>query len=183
MKTVEKEIDARERASVSVCPVKKQRREYPTAAALFSNNSSPACSYCDQPHSSSSCQTITDLGRRKQILMKSGRCFVCLKKGHISKDCRHHMDVTVVGKDIILAFADHPNHLSKTLLRAPNISYPVNKVTTLLRLLVHRHRRSIQPSSLLYYPCTSVPEPLCWHRQQELKSSNLTNPITPWMSE
>ena len=98
MKTVEKEIDARERASVSVCPAKKQSREYPTAAALFSNNSSPACSYCDQPHSSSSCQTITDLGRRKQILMKSGRCFVCLKKGHISKDCRSSRGCYSCGK-------------------------------------------------------------------------------------
>ena len=82
MKSVEKEIDARERAPVSVCsPVKKQSRDYPTAAAVFANNSSPTCSYCDQSHSSSSCQTITDLGRRKQILMKSGWCFVCLKEG------------------------------------------------------------------------------------------------------
>ena len=110
MKTVEKEIDARERASVSVCPVKKQSRKYPTAAATY-------------------------------------------------------------------------NHPSKTFLRAPNISHPVDKVTTLLRLLIHRHRRPIQLSPLLYYPCTSVPEPLCCYRQQELKSSNLTNPLTPWMSE
>ena len=99
MKAVEREIAARELASISVCsPVKKQSREYPTAAALFSNNSAPVCSYCDQPHSSSSCQMITDLGRRKQILMRSGRCFVCLKKGHISKECRSPRGCSSCGK-------------------------------------------------------------------------------------
>ena len=73
----------------------KQSREYPAAAALFSNNSSPACSYCDQPHSSSSCQMMTNHRRRKQILMKSGGCFVCLKncrssRGYYSCGKRYH---------------------------------------------------------------------------------------------
>ena len=90
MKIVEKEISARERATVTVTsPVKKQPREGPvTASALLSNNSSIACSFCSQPHPSSDCGSVTDVGERKRILVKAGRCYNCLKKGHIGRDCR-----------------------------------------------------------------------------------------------
>ena len=45
------------------------------------------CSYCRQGHPSSSCTTITDLGQRKTILKGTGRCFMCLKRYHLSHDC------------------------------------------------------------------------------------------------
>ena len=92
MKIVEKEISARERATATVSvtsPVKKQPREGSvTASALLSNNSSIACSFCSQPHPSSDCGSVTDVGERKWILVKAGRCYNCLKKGHIGRDCR-----------------------------------------------------------------------------------------------
>ena len=92
MKIVEKEISARERATATVTvtsPVKKQPRECSvTASALLSNNSSFACSFCSQPHPSSDCGSVTDVGERKRILVKAGRCYNCLKKGHIGRDCR-----------------------------------------------------------------------------------------------
>ena len=31
---------------------------------------------------------MTQVDARKQILRSSGRCFICLRKGHISRDCR-----------------------------------------------------------------------------------------------
>ena len=92
MKIVEREISARERATATVTvtsPVKKQPREGSvTASALLSNNSSIACSFCSQPHPSSDCGSVTDVGERKQILVKARRCYNCLKKGHIGRDCR-----------------------------------------------------------------------------------------------
>ena len=92
MKIVEKEISVRERATATVTvtsPVKKQPREGSvTASALLSNNSSIACSFCSQPHPSSDCGSVTDVGERKRILVKAGRCYNCLKKGHIGRDCR-----------------------------------------------------------------------------------------------
>ena len=45
----------------------------------------PSCSYCQQAHSSNSCQVISHPHARKQALQKAGRCFVCLRKGHISR--------------------------------------------------------------------------------------------------
>ena len=89
MKIVEREISARERASANAAsPVRKQPREGPvTTSALLSNNSSVVCSFCGQPHPSE-CGSVTDVGERKQLLVKAGRCFVCLRKGHIGRDCR-----------------------------------------------------------------------------------------------
>lgn len=37
---------------------------------------------------SSSCTTVTDIAARKEVLRKSGRCYVCLKRHHLSRDCR-----------------------------------------------------------------------------------------------
>ncbi|KAL5459979.1 hypothetical protein EMCRGX_G033382 [Ephydatia muelleri] len=92
MKIVEKEISVREQATATVTvtsPVKKQPREGSvTASALLSNNSSIACSFCSQPHPSSDCGSVTDVGERKWILVKAERCYNCLKKGHIGRDCR-----------------------------------------------------------------------------------------------
>lgn len=48
---------------------------------------SVAC-YCNQSHAPSSCATITDLEARMQCLHNNGRCFSCLRKGHLSWNCR-----------------------------------------------------------------------------------------------
>ena len=48
-----------------------------------------ACCYCGQPHFPTSCSIITDIEARKQSLRKSGRCFSCLRKGHLSRNCRN----------------------------------------------------------------------------------------------
>ena len=87
MEVIEHEIDARERADVSAgitlpssgAP-KKASKELHTGAALLSSELSTACVYCGQSHSS--------VDTRRQILMKAGRCFLCLKKFHKSRDCR-----------------------------------------------------------------------------------------------
>ncbi|KAL5497136.1 hypothetical protein EMCRGX_G013555 [Ephydatia muelleri] len=85
---LEKEIEARERASTNTSSQPwKPTREYSTAAALLAN-SSPLCVFCDQSHYSTHCRVVADQEKRKQLLLKAGRCFICLKKGHLSRDCR-----------------------------------------------------------------------------------------------
>ena len=91
MEVVEQEVKARERTRTEPpSVVKKPFREQPTAATLLSgsSNSGPTCSYCQQAHSSHLCKTVTQVEARKTILKRSGRCFLCLKRGHISRDCR-----------------------------------------------------------------------------------------------
>ena len=67
---------------------RKQTRDQHTAAALLSATSNSCCCYCQQAHSSDACRVVTQVDAWKQVLRRSGRCFVCLKKGHIGKECR-----------------------------------------------------------------------------------------------
>ncbi|XP_068738177.1 uncharacterized protein [Montipora capricornis] len=41
------------------------------------------CSFCNQNHQSSKCNES-----RKQVLRKKGRCYLCLKSGHLSRNCK-----------------------------------------------------------------------------------------------
>ncbi len=100
MRIFEEELNARERIAisnpsgspeVSNSQCKKQPR-LPTATALYysstSANASVICAYCDKNHFLALCTTITDVTARKEILRKTGRCFVCLRKNHLSHECR-----------------------------------------------------------------------------------------------
>ena len=107
-----RELDARERVFVSgnTSGNKKCQPRPPTAAALVadSSGSRPFCVYCKKEHASSSCSTVTKVAARKESLHRDGRCFVCLKRHHLSRDCRcnvncrkcrgrHHVSICTKG--------------------------------------------------------------------------------------
>ena len=72
LEVVEKEINARERASSSINDtLKKPSKEPAIVAALFSGGSSQVYLFCSQPHPASQCKTVTDIRKRKESLMKS----------------------------------------------------------------------------------------------------------------
>ena len=110
MKQVEKEVQARERAAAVTTGHENIRKstskDPPTAATLLTGGSSnsPTCSYCRQSHSSNSCGVVSRPEDRKRVLQRSGRCFVCLRRGHLSRACdsnkkchkcggRHHVSI------------------------------------------------------------------------------------------
>ena len=73
------------------------------AALNSSSNFKQGCLFCSGPHKAQDCKKF-DLKKRKEFLMKEGRCFRCLKKGHLSRNCpsnikcfeckgRHHLAV------------------------------------------------------------------------------------------
>ena len=45
------------------------------------------CIFCKGSHFNDMCHSFPSLGERKQSLGKQGRCFVCLKTGHMMKEC------------------------------------------------------------------------------------------------
>ena len=47
----------------------------------------PNCLFCSKKHFSASCATVTDPTTRKNILREKKRCFVCLRSGHLSRNC------------------------------------------------------------------------------------------------
>ncbi|KAL5494489.1 hypothetical protein EMCRGX_G015831 [Ephydatia muelleri] len=98
LKVIEREVEARERTAESYVP-SKHGREYPTAASLLSNNPiQGSCCYCSQGHVSSQCGNVTDAEERKRVLMRSGRCFVCLKRNHRAQECRSSLKCLTCGK-------------------------------------------------------------------------------------
>lgn len=91
LRVIEEEVVARER--VSVTQTVKPRRDNkppPSAIALVSDAKGfkQGCCYCDKDHFPANCDVVPEVRARKQILRKSGRCFSCLRKGHLSRNCR-----------------------------------------------------------------------------------------------
>ena len=125
----------------------------PTAAALMTSNVGPAhCAFCEQKHVSSSCTVVTDVSARKEALRKAGRCYVCLRKGHISRDCRstgscnkcrgrHHHAVcprrneNATNPSIVSSspIAEDVNQTSGATHRPTNVSYVDSQTPILLQ--------------------------------------------------
>ena len=91
------ELEARERASLlqgsSKDPPPKPpfKHRVPTVPSLFASGAGPTCTYCKKAHPSNSCSTVTDKNERKEILKRSGRCYICLKKNHVARECKSKM--------------------------------------------------------------------------------------------
>ena len=63
-------------------------REPPSlGSALIANNYKVHCVYCNCEHYSAACSTVTSVRDRKDILLKAGCCFNCLRDKHKSKEC------------------------------------------------------------------------------------------------
>ena len=92
MEIFQREIEARERSAGTPPPSFKRQSQTnppPTALSLTAGASTQiACVYCGQPHASDACQTVRTPQERKQVLRANGRCFVCLRRNHISRNCR-----------------------------------------------------------------------------------------------
>ena len=96
MKLFERELIARERASNPSTSHSQGRRSHDKGrhSALLSGARETgasvgfSCCYCQQQHSAKDCATVTSISARKQILRNSGRCFNCLRKGHVGRLCR-----------------------------------------------------------------------------------------------
>ena len=96
------EVEARERANpLSGSSLSNQKRgggrTPPTAATLFLGDK-PNCCYCNHSHTPERCDQVSSPEERKQALMKSGRCFVCLRRGHIGRQCRSKLRCVACGQ-------------------------------------------------------------------------------------
>ena len=97
---IKQEVEAREATEMVKVPSMKptgmppargnRPLSNPTANALLTRNSSVQCVYCNEDHYSASCKKVTGYKERKEILLRSGRCFNCLKTNHKSRDCDSH---------------------------------------------------------------------------------------------
>ena len=88
LKVVEEEVQVKERSSSrSANEGRRPTREHPTGVTLLANDTTPLCCFCQQNHSSHERRNVADVESRHEALRKAGRCFVCLQKVHISRNC------------------------------------------------------------------------------------------------
>ena len=52
------------------------------------NETKPKCVYCREYHFSASCTRVQDSSNWKDILTRDKRCYLCLRTGHITRDCK-----------------------------------------------------------------------------------------------
>ena len=63
-----------------------------TAAQLhLSDKTAVSCVHYKQQHRSNKCQVVTNVACRRCILRKKGIRFVCLRSGHIARNCLSNM--------------------------------------------------------------------------------------------
>ena len=93
LEAIEKEVAAREsselKSHVNKPPSAKfcRKPDHSTANSLFTSGYKPRCVYCHAEHYSASCTDVPQVKDRKEIVRKTGRCFVCLKINHKSREC------------------------------------------------------------------------------------------------
>ena len=91
LETFEQELIARERATSVVQQPNRRVRPpgpQPTSAFVSTPTGSPDCVFCGQSHASTTCQVVPTVDGRKKTLRSAGRCYNCLRKNHLSRNCR-----------------------------------------------------------------------------------------------
>lgn len=101
LEVIRKELEARElsenvRTETDINRKSEHRnpsRNQSSASNLFvrneeTNETKPKCVYCGELHFSASCNRVKDLNKRKSILTRDKRCYLCLRRGHITKECK-----------------------------------------------------------------------------------------------
>ena len=91
-----RELEARERTAwpnkhkqnLQSHSTHRRGRDFPTTRTSVSGGESGCC-YCgEEHHASAQCRKVSSIEARKCIIRESGRCFTCLRRGHLSRDCR-----------------------------------------------------------------------------------------------
>ena len=135
-----------QRPSTEALAVNLQREGNQSRASL-------PCIFCKGSHFNDMCDKYTTLAERRQKLNQQRRCFICLKVGHVAKDCagaqkKGHV-VTVVEKVLITDVCVHKN-LQDKKQKISWLQSVVNHLRILLLLLVmNLLRRIISPKTLL----------------------------------
>ena len=107
LKLIEAEVQARERSSARSSQSERRPKDLPTGATLFTDTRSLQCCFCQGEHPSQNYQAVTGVDSCREVLRKTGRCYICFRKGHVSRFCQSRISVSIArgDGDITLQFA------------------------------------------------------------------------------
>ena len=117
----------------------------PTAATLFAGGSGTSqtltCYYCQQSHLASSCGVVKTPEERKCVLREAGRCFNCLRRGHVAHQCRSK------GKCTHCRGRHHSSICLRGVLRPPPASSGGEQIKTQQPFGINPSAPASQPST------------------------------------
>ena len=67
---------------------KSSSQSWSTGSALVTKERRLTCPFCLGNHKLNGCEKLSTPEERKEILKKYKRCFSCLNRGHLSRNCR-----------------------------------------------------------------------------------------------
>ena len=94
-----------ESAKTKAVPINDEKPNIPTASFNVNtehnvrSKTMRACVFCNKDHFSDKCKTMADVGSRRIAASKGGRCFKCLRKGHMARDCQRTKACFHCGKE------------------------------------------------------------------------------------
>ena len=106
----------------------RKRNDLPKTTMYVESEKQMNCAFCLRGHQRRM-SGIQDVEERKKLLLKFGRCFRCLRKGHLAKDCSNRIEVVCKycsGKHhSALCMASQGNVETSDTLRVPGNVEPV----------------------------------------------------------
>ena len=125
LKIIEREVEAARERAVDSSVTKKPNARNSTTASLLASGARPehgTCCYCEQGHQSAHCMKVTDIEEKKSILMKNGRCFVCLKRNHKARECHSSLRCSACGRQHHISICGRSSTGTFDLSKAPQRS-------------------------------------------------------------
>ena len=85
-----------------------------TASTLFTKSTNPdLCAFCLGTHKHEHCNKVTNVSHRKQLVRKYGRCFICLGKNHLAKNCKSELGCNVCKGKHHTSICESPSETSQ----------------------------------------------------------------------
>ena len=148
-----------------------------TTSALLSSGGKITCSFCKNSHQSARCHVVTDPKMRRDLLRKYGKCFRCLKRGHLARECtsnimcfnckqKHHVSLCQF-KSLEKSGGPNQNNVPQSVAPLPtSITLPESKVVSI-------HPTGTNPSLNNPSGYQQVHQPVQQPVQQNLNLTNL----------
>ena len=115
------------------------------------------CVFCKKNHKSITCSTITEPKARRTILRRSGRCFVCLKVGHITPGCQSKVKCFNCGARHHVAICENPKKPVQPRSSGAELTSPSKLPRRDPEILEHQQ---CMLASIITLYCCRQPKPL-----------------------
>ena len=96
MKILSEELEAREQLATPKVKDGSRRVDSILTTTAFVSGNRPigtGCCYYKGEHSPDACNIMSSVKDRKLSLRAAGRCYVCLKVGHLSRNCTEDFQI------------------------------------------------------------------------------------------